>query len=233
MMPITSVIFRAFRAIDEPESCEKFIRGHRAVLEAYGITMITSNNAGWFQHKNTFVILAETPEDKRELGGVRVQIADGDLPLPIVHAVGKVDDKIHDIIEKDPTQPIAEACGLWNSKEIAGHGFSFFLLRAAIALAYQVKVKKLYALAAPVTVKMCLDAGFRIETGLGKDGFFNYPKLDLVATAMVIDNLRTMEYARDEDKKHIFNLMNHPLSRLETSGPKGNILIDYRLNLAI
>lgn len=227
-----SVVFRAFRAVDDRESCEKFVAGHRSVLEAYGITMITSNNAGWTVHKNTFVILAESPDDRRALGGVRVQIADETLPLPIVHAVGKVDQKIVEIVAQDRDKVIAEACGLWNAKEIAGYGFSFFLLRAAIALAYQLKIHTLYALAAPVTVQMCLNAGFRIETSLGKDGFFNYPKLDLVATAMVIHDLKTMEHAREEDRTYIFNLMQNPYNVLETTGPKGGILIDYRLNLA-
>ncbi len=227
-----SVVFRAYRAVDDRESCEKFVAGHRSVLEAYGITMITSNNANWAAHRNTYVILAESPDDHRALGGVRLQIADDTLSLPIVHAVGKVDQKITDIITRDKDKVIAEACGLWNAKEIAGFGFSFFLLRAAIALAYQLKVHTLYALAAPVTVQMCLNAGFRIETNLGKDGFFNYPKLDLVATAMVINDLKTMEFARDEDRSHIFDLMQNPFNVLKTTGPKGGILIDYRLNVA-
>ena len=226
-----SVVFRAFRAIDDQESCIKFVAGHRSVLESYGITMITSNNAAWAEHKNTFVILAESPDDHRALGGVRVQIADDQLLLPIVNAVGKVDQRIQEIVDRDKDKVIAEACGMWNAKEIAGYGYSFFLLRAAIALAYQLKVHTLYALAAPVTVQMCLNAGFRIETSLGKDGFFNYPKLDLVATAMVINDLTTMEHARDEDRTHIFNLMHNPYNVMETTGPKGGILIDYRLKL--
>ena len=228
---MTTVVFRAFRALDDQKSCDKFIIGHRRVLEAYGITMITSNNSSWFEHKNTYVILAESPDDGRALGGVRLQLADDKLPLPIVNAVGKVDARINEVINKNKHQVVAEACGLWNAKEIAGYGFSFFLLRAAIALADQLGVNTLYALAAPVTVEMCLNAGFVVEKSLGKDGFFNYPKLDLVATAMVIYDLKKMEYARPEDRMHIFNLMEHPFAILEITGPKGQITIDYRLNL--
>ena len=228
---MTTVVFRAFRALDDQKSCDKFIIGHRRVLEAYGITMITSNNSSWFEHKNTYVILAESPDDGRALGGVRLQLADDKLPLPIVNAVGKVDARINEVINKNKHQVVAEACGLWNAKEIAGYGFSFFLLRAAIALADQLGVNTLYALAAPVTVEMCLNAGFVVEKSLGKDGFFNYPKLDLVATAMVIYDLKKMEYARPEDRMHIFNLMEHPFAILEITGPQGQITIDYRLNL--
>ncbi len=164
-----SVIFRAFNASDDQESCQKFIDGHRKVLEAYGIGMITSNNAKWATHKNTFVILAEASDDHRALGGVRVQIMDDALPLPIIGAVGQVDDKIHEVINLHKGKVLAEACGLWNAREIAGHGYSFFLLRSAIALAYLLKVDSLFALAAPVTVEMCLNAGFSIERYLGNE----------------------------------------------------------------
>jgi len=227
-----SVIFRAFRAIDDELSCQKFIKGHRSVLEAYGIAMISSNNAQWTEHANTFVIIAEASDDGRALGGVRVQISDDKLQLPIVKAVGQVDSKIHDVIGRHDGRTIAEACGLWNSREIAGHGYSFFILRSAIALAYQLKVDSLFALAAPVTVQMCLNAGFKIETSLGNNGFFNYPKLDLVATAMVINDLETMSNSTDTDRAHIFRIMRNPEQVAVVIGPKGEVTIDYRLAIS-
>ncbi|MBL7690348.1 MAG: hypothetical protein JNM41_02045 [Flavipsychrobacter sp.] len=226
-----SVIFRAFRAIDDEESCQKFIVGHRMVLEMYGIGMITSATAQWTQHKNTYVILAEASDDGRALGGVRVQIADEELPLPIVKAVGQVDEKIHEVINMHRGKRIAEACGLWNAKEIAGYGYSFFILRSAIALAYHLKVDSLFALAAPVTVNMCLNAGFSIETYLGNNGFFNYPKLDLVATAMVINDLGVMSNSTEVDRAHIFEIMKNPDHVAVVTGPKGDVTIDYRLSI--
>ncbi len=226
-----TVVFRAFRAVDDEASCYKFLEGHRMVLEAYGIGMITSNTAKWVTHENTYVIIAESPDDGRALGGVRVQISDEILPLPIVHAVGQVDEKIYEVISKVKDKKIAEACGLWNAREIAGYGYSFFLLRSAIALAFHLKVDSLFALAAPVTVDMCLNAGFTIETYLGKDGFFNYPKLDLVATAMVINDLEKMSHASEKDREHIFSIMNNPDLVSKVFGQKGEVTIDYRLSL--
>lgn len=224
-----TVTFRAFRASDEPDTCLRFIQEHRKVLEAYGITMITSNNAKWTSHQNTYVILAEAIDDHRALGGVKVQIADEDLSLPMIDAVAKVDSKVYDVFNQHKNKKTAEACGMWNSREIAGYGFSFFILRAAIALAYQLKVEYLYALAAPVTVNMCLNAGFIIERSLGKDGFFNYPKLDLVATALVISDLKSLSSASDQDREHIFKLMDNPVQLVKETGPKGQIIIDYKL----
>lgn len=223
-----SVKFRAFPALSDPESCRRFIAGHRRVLEAYGITMITSNNAYWTEHANTYVIIAED-EQGNAVGGARVQIADDHLPLPIESAVGNVDKRIFDVVSQYKSTKTAEACGLWNAREVAGLGLSYSLLRAVIAQANLLGVQTLFALAAPVTVDMCLRAGFLIERSLGKDGFFNYPKLDLVATAMFIDNIEQMNNASQEDRRHIFEIRKNPnLIRVE-NGPKGNAIIEYNL----
>lgn len=226
-----SVSFRAFRAVDEPESCAHFIEGHRKVLEIFGITMITSNKALWVDHKNTYVILVESKEDGRPLGGARLQIADDKLQLPIEDAVGVVDTNIYDVVNQYKASCTAELCGLWNSREIAGYGIgSFFLTRAAIALARgQLNIRSLFALCAPATVNMCKKAGFVIETSLGKDGFFNYPKLDLVATAMLIKDVDNIPTATEENQKFIEDFELNPIQNRIEKGPKGEVFVEYNL----
>lgn len=229
-----SVRFRAFRAIDEPDACARFIEGHRKVLEIYGITMITSNKALWVDHKNTYVILVESKEDGRPLAGARVQIADGKLPLPIEDAVGKVDGKIYDVVKQYGINRTAELCGLWNSREIVGYGIgSFLLTRAAIALCRAtLKVKTLFALCAPATVKMGSRNGFIIEKSLGNDGFFNYPKLDLIATAMIIKDVNSIPTATADNQQFIEEFVAQPVQNRIESGPKGEIDVAYDLALS-
>jgi len=229
-----SVRFRAFRAIDEPETCERFIEGHRKVLEIFGITMITSNKALWVNHSNTFVIIVESKDDNRPLGGARIQIADGQLPLPIEDAVGKVDAKIYEVVREHSADRSAELCGLWNSREIAGFGVgSFFLTRAAIALCRSVlQVKTVFALCAPATVKMCARTGFVIERSLGNDGFFNYPKLDLIATAMVVKDTNDISAATEENRAFIEDFVANPIQTRLERGPKGEVLVEYDLSLS-
>ncbi|HXI00070.1 MAG TPA: hypothetical protein VNI52_07355 [Sphingobacteriaceae bacterium] len=193
--------------------------------------MITSNNGEWASHPNTFVILAEAADDGRALAGVRVQVGDTNFPLPLIDAVGKVDDKVHNLIDTHKNNKIAEICGLWNSRELAGYGYSFFILRASLSLASRIGVDFLYALAAPVTVNMCLNMGFVIERKLGNNGFFNYPKLDLVATMMLIDDLKVLSTAQEADRSHIFRLVENPDQLGKDTGPKGDILINYKLLL--
>lgn len=227
-----SVSFRAFRAIDEPDSCTRFIEGHRKVLEIFGITMITSNKALWTSHKNTYVILVESKEDGRPLGGARLQISDDELLLPIEDAVGIVDEKIFEIVKEYKAFPTAELCGLWNSREVAGYGIgSAFLTRAIIVLAKRLKIKTLFALCAPATVNMGAKAGFIIEKSLGKDGFFNYPKLDLIATAMIIKDLNDIQNATEANLSFIQDFRLNPIQNKVEKGVKGEILIEYDLSL--
>lgn len=228
-----SVTFKAFRAIDEPESCLRFIEGHRKVLEIFGITMITSNKATWTEHPNTYVILVESKVDGRAMGGARLQIADESLALPIEEAVGKVDANIHKLVKTySDAGMTGEVCGLWNSREIAGYGIgSAYLTRAIIVLARRLKVKTLFALCAPATVKTAERAAFAIERSLGKDGFFNYPKLDLVATAMIIKDVADLSSATPENQAFIALSEAQPVQNRTEKGPKGEILVDYDLSL--
>jgi hypothetical protein len=228
---MNSLVFRVFKAVDEPESCVRFIEGHKRVLEIYGITMITSNKALWTTHTNTYVILVESKSDGKVVGGARVQIADNNLQLPIVEAVKLIDVKIHDIVEKYKKNFIAELCGLWNSREIAGYGIgSNFLIRTGIALAKILHIETLIALCAPATVKMCSKSGFAIEKSLGNDGFFNYPKLDLIATAMMIKSLYNLETATTDSQDFISDLYQKKIKHTVEKGPKGEIEVEYNLN---
>lgn len=229
---MTSIVFRAFRAVDEPEACLRFIEGHRKVLEIYGITMITSNKALWMEHESTYVILVESKEDGKVVGGARVQIADGNLLLPIEDAVGIIDKKIYDIVNSYKSDSVAELCGLWNSREVAGYGIgSTFLTRTSIALAKIIKLKTMLALCAPATVKMGSKCGFIIERSLGKDGFFNYPKLDLIATAMIIKDINNLETATEESLDFINDLCKNRKKTSIEKGPKGEIEVEFNINI--
>jgi len=224
--------FKAFKATDDEAACHKFIEGHRKVLEIFGITMITSAKHQWVHHDNTYVIIVESMEDNRALGGARIQIADEVLALPIEEAIGKVDTNIYKQIEQRKLQKTGELCGLWNSREIAGFGVgSIFLIRAAVALAYALGLNSLFALCAPATVKGVKKTGFDINVDLGNSGQFYYPKLDLIATAVIISNLRTLENADPDIREVVFDLIENPMQTKKESGPRGDIEVIYDLKI--
>jgi hypothetical protein len=207
--------------------------GHRRVLEIYDIKMITSNKSAWMDHPGTYVIIVESSDDNKVLGGARIQLADGYMPLPIEDAVGMVDEKILGIVQRHRSEGITgEICGLWNSREIAGYGIgSIYLGWSGVALARILGMSTLFALCAPATVRPCKQVGFTIERDLGSNGYFNYPKLNLVATAMTIADVGVLSSAMDIVKETVARLFANPVQTIIFDSPKGIMAIEYDLRI--
>ncbi len=201
------VRLRAFRAIDDPKTCERFIEGHEHVLTAIGVKKVTSSKNDWMYNPAAFVLIVESLDGERVYGGARIHVSGGTQPLPIEEATGKMDPKIFDLVWEYAQEGTGEGCGLWNSREIAGYGIgSIFLTRAAIAIAPRIGIKSLFALCAPYTINLTKSVGYRQETSVGNNGTFYYPKLDLVATTMILDDVRHLPLASEMDKNAIMDL---------------------------
>ena len=214
-----TVRLRAFRAIDDPETCLRFIKGHEHVLTSIGVKKVTSSKDEWMFNPAAFVLIVESMDGSHVYGGARIHVAGGTQALPIEEATGMMDSKIFDLVWSYAQQGTGEGCGLWNSREIAGYGIgSIFLTRAAIAIAPRIGLKTLFALCAPYTINLTKAVGYRQETGVGNNGTFYYPKLDLLATTMILDDVENLPTASDEDKEAIFSL------RKMAEGPRVEVL---------
>jgi hypothetical protein len=226
------VRLRAFRAIDEPETCQLFIDGHTHVLTSIGVTKVTSSKHEWTQNPAAFVMIVESMDGKRVYGGARVHVAGGSEPLPIEQATGAMDKGIFDLVWKYAQHGTGELCGLWNSREIAGYGIGcIFLIRTAVAVAHQIGLTSLFALCAPYTIKPVEAVGMQLEGSIGNDGTFYYPKLDLLATTMLLRDVATMTHAADEDKEAIMRIRENPdVIRTEVLRRK-EIVIHYKINI--
>ena len=201
------VRLRAFRAIDDPKSCELFVEGHKRVLTSIGVEKVTSSNNEWVNNPAAFVMLVESLDRKHVYGGARIHVAGGSEPLPIEQATGMLDPSIYDLVWDYAQKGTGEGCGLWNSREIAGYGIgSIFLTRVGVAMSTQIGLDSLFGLCAPYTVKMAQSVGYEIETGIGNNGTFYYPKLDLVATVLILRDLKDLSAADDENRKAILSL---------------------------
>lgn len=226
------VRLRAFRAVDDPEACEKFLEGHTHVLTSIGITKVTSSKNEWTKNPAAFVLIVESLDKKKVYGGARVHVAGGSEPLPIEQATAAIDPTIYDIIWEYARHGTGELCGLWNSREIAGYGIgSIFLIRAAVAISYQIGLQSLFALCAPYTVKPGECVGMELEDRVGNQGTFYYPKLDLIATSMVVKDVPILHKAHEEDKTAIFKIReNLNIVRLEELRKK-EITIHYETRI--
>lgn len=224
------VRLRAFRAIDEPETCALFIEGHTHVLTSIGVTKVSYSKNEWVNNPAAFVMVVESLDGKRVYGGARVHVAGGTEYLPIELATAAMDKGIYDLVWKHAQQGAGELCGLWNSREIAGYGIgSIFLIRTSAAISYQIGIQSLFALCAPYTIPPGTAVGMEIDKSVGNDGTFYYPKLDLIATTMVLKDVPTLIKAYEEDKIAIMKIReNLNITRLEVLRKK-ELTIHYQI----
>ncbi len=219
---------RAFRATDDTETCLKFIEGHKKVLAIFGLENITTNNDNWINNPSIFVVVVEPMNGEKLYGGVRLQCVDGITPLPIENAVGKMDPAIIKVIEQKSLNGAAEVSGLWNSKEVAGLGIGSFLpSRSSIVITEQLGINTCFALCAPPTVRFNQWLGSKILTSVGKNGTFYYPKLDLIATACIHEDLSKLHDAHVREREKIFFLR----SNLQCSINEKSIFKNVRVNV--
>jgi hypothetical protein len=232
---INSVIIRAFRATDDYNACQRFIESHRKVLEYHGIKQVTSLNNEWVERKSVFVILVETIDRQKILGGARIHVADGTHPLPLEKAIGEMDSRIYGVVKEKSKEGTSELCGLWNSREVAGMGIgAFFAIKAGVVIAKQIGLKSIFALCSPYTVRFAERVGCTIIKSLGINGTFYYPKLDLIATIVLLENTETLKKAEPNERESIFKIRQNPSQVVrETSPIRKSIQFDIHYELQI
>ncbi len=221
----------AFRATDNHELREQYHKGLEQILLHYGVSKVTSQSKDWFDDPDTWLVVVVSEDTKQVLGGARLQMAKQGMPLPMENAVGYKDSKVYDIV-KDYREKggVSELCGLWNSRKVAGMGLgSVFLGRACVALSPFANMKTVLALCAPSTKENCFRIGFELLDRLGTAGEFNYPKENLVATSVVIEDVENLPYCKEIDRNKIFELRNNTNLATKEDTPRGEIFIQYKL----
>ncbi|MEP6684530.1 MAG: hypothetical protein ABJA35_14770 [Parafilimonas sp.] len=230
----TEVRIRAFRAIDDSETCLKFILGHQKVLENHGIYNVTSSVVEWMYSPSVFVIVVESLDRTKLYGGARVHAADGKYPLPIEVATGEMDPRVYEYVKFYAQNGTGELCGLWNSIEVAGLGIgSYFPSRAAIVIIEQLGFDSLFSLCSPATLRFNQWIGSRPFTKVGNSGTFYYPKLDLLATAVFLEDPHTLNNAHPREREKMLWLRDNLCCINEEKSPFKNIVVKVNYELEI
>nr|MBI1229832.1 hypothetical protein [Cytophagales bacterium] len=223
---------RIVKAIDDVEATEKYIYGHHKVLESYGITKVTSADRSWALNPQVYLILFESMDDFRVLGGGRIQLRTENFPLPFETAIKDIDPKIIPYMADFKDYEVAEYCGLWNSREVAGYGIgSIYLVRVGIAILPQLRLKKLFGLSSPVTLSISKSVGYEVIKSLGDNGSFYYPKEGLIATALEIVDIENLPHATDTEREYIFDLRYKMNFNTVESGPRGKMELQFELQI--
>ncbi len=230
----TYLRIRAFRANDDPKTCAKFIEGHSKVLENHGIGKVTSSKNSWADSPAVFVIVVESQDGERRYGGARVHAADGKTVLPIEEATGYMDPNIYEIVKQRAINGTGELCGLWNSKEVAGLGVgSLFPSRAAVVIANQIGLTTMFSLCSPATVRFNKWIGSEVLTTVGNNGTFYYPKLDLIATAVFLEDAVTLKNAHPREREKMLFLRNNLHYITEEKSPFKNVVVTVQYDLQV
>lgn len=225
------ITFKAFRAVDSPEICKEYSDAHVQVLKDYGITNITSNNQEWMRLEGVYGIAAYNEEGKI-IGGIRLQMSDGVNLLPVEKAIGKLDPKIHDIVQGFLHDGVGELNALWNAKDVAGIGLSLLLTRAGIAMSNQVNCSIMLGICADYTLEMFRRVGFVVNNNLGNEGTFIYPNENYVARVLGILNSSNLLTADEYDRSRMLFIRNNPNSTATEIGSKEmEIEVTYQLVL--
>ena len=225
--PIT---IRVFRATDEPETCEKFYQGHIDVLHSYGVEPISSAKKEWFTNAGVYGLIAE--QQGKIVGGVKLHKADGITALPVEESIGYIDKRIYDLVKGFTKKGVGEACGLWNSKDVAGMGVSYILSRAVVTIAHQFGVNRLFALSSDHTIKMFRELGFRVIRKIGEKGDFIYPTPQYISRVLLV-NSETLSTASAYNKMIMFSLRQNPDQNRHENGPKGEMEVKYQMHLPV
>jgi hypothetical protein len=69
-----------------------------------------------------------------------------------------------------------------------------------------VGVESIFALCAPYTVKFAEKVGCRVLKSIGNNGTFYYPKLDLLATIVLLEDAQTVHQAEISEQERIFHI---------------------------
>jgi len=225
---------RAFRATDDPAACQKFIDGHRTVLENHGITKVTSSNNAWAESPAVFVVVVETLDGEKLYGGARVHAADGITPLPIESATEYMDPKINDVVALHAKNGTGELCGLWNSREVAGLGVgSLFASRASVVIASQIGLNTMFSLCSPATVRFNQWIGSQVLKSVGNDGTFYYPKIDLLATAVFLDDATSLKNAHPQEREKMLFLRENLKCVIKEQSPLKRIEVNVHYDLVV
>ena len=222
---IDDLYFKAFRAVNDRTACMKFIEGHTHVLEVFGITQITSAKIDWVLNPDVYVILVTAEEGGTALAGGRIHQANRKNALPIEDAVGDMDDRIYQMVEERTDAGTGELCGLWNSWEIAGLGIgSMHLSTACVAFADLLNLSTLFGLCAPATYRNSIRGGFRVINEIGIDGKFYYPKEDLTATSILIDDVKNLPLTQEPERSIAMSMRANGIANQQMQTKTGEVI---------
>ncbi|MCC6839877.1 MAG: hypothetical protein IT230_06940 [Flavobacteriales bacterium] len=213
------ITLRAFRAPDDPGLCQEFIEEHQKVLTDIGVNQLIARDHAWVNDPNCCVIVARHAEHGM-VGGIRLQLAEPGVNLPMVDSIEKSDPRVHLAMEELLPWGNGEVCGLWAAHRYLGKGVPGLLSKAVTTISVAAGAGRMVCFVAHYTQKYPAKNGFIVLDSVGENGFFpSYPIPRITTIAMVNPDTRLLEHASLEHRLSIYSLRLRPeQTRIETFG---------------
>lgn len=231
------VRIRAFRAIDYPDDCDRFIEGHTRVLTSVGVVSEghapTSMLSTWKFNPAAFVILCESMDGKKALAGARIHALGGNQELPWIEGTADIDPKNAGYVEQLAPLGTGELCGMWNSIEVANMGFAVvYIIRSAVSVFTQLGLNTMWALCSPYSARIASKFGFNVYEKVGDKGLFWYPTEKMVATTTLLMDSVSLEDAEEFERSRILDLRQYPSQTVLEDHRNHQVEIAYELEIA-
>jgi len=228
--PAVRLTLKAFKAPTEPGLCDEFIREHHQVLADFNIPQAVAPDNSWREDPDCHVIVALHPE-LGMVGGVKLQLASHDKPLPMEHTIGKMDPRIHDTLAPYVEEGIGEVCGLWNANRFSSKGVPVLLSTAVTAIATLAGARRMTCFVAHYTQKHPATNGFLPLEGVGEQGSFHYPVPRIRSIAMINPDTVLLPHATSEQRHRIFSLRLRPIQNKAEQPAGVPLSVDYLIRV--
>jgi len=214
-----TVTISAFRATDHPELCERYIVGHRKVLDDFGVLQVIQPDRSWTRSPDCIVLMAEHSE-LGLVGGIRIQLREDGAALPMEKAIAPLDAGITDALDAFGGRRCGELCGLWNANHFGGYGLPVVLSQAAVSVAVQANYDVLFTFAAHYTLRLAIKCGFSIVEEIGEGGAVTYPLPRIKSFAMVLPDTALLAVAPTNHRQRMISLRCRP-RQIRIESPSG------------
>ncbi len=224
------ITIRAFRAVDEPETCHEFLQEHVRVLADLGVDSVVKPDTSWMNDPGTTVFVAEHPE-LGLVAGIRLEYAWQDRPLRMQTCVAPMAPQVTPLLNELQPYGNAELCGLWNAHRFAGRGVPWLLIKAAIACASQLGLSTVVTFIAEYVAPYAEKVGFSPIDGIGQNGRLVYPIPAIQTWAMALYDATTLSNVNSVIRKDLISLRVRP-RQFRTEQPKqSELFVVYDLLL--
>lgn len=201
-----AISLEIFRSKLDVDSSLKFFRGHVDVLNDIGVHSIASSKPVWVGSETS--VLIGFSLDETMVAGARIQISSNVRNLPVFEALRDLEYNWSLYESTLPSQPvIGELCGLWSSRAARENGIgAIHLVRTAVAVSRVLDLSALVSLCAQYTLPVAKHVGFKQRVELGGSQGFPYPREDMRAYTMHLDDLESLSGASNESISEIGGL---------------------------